>query len=112
MTYKVTLNGTEYKIPASAVTAPSYKMGEWQGALAVSFQIVRFVPYVGAKYSYLDGSAKATISGTEYKEDFKSDDNFGVFFGSDLMLTDSLSLRAEGRLIDETAFTADISARF
>lgn len=92
--------------------APKYEFDEWQVALAVSYQIDQFIPYVGVKYSDATGDATATLNGQEYKIDFEGDDNVGIFVGGDYLIDDSVMINVEGRFIDETALSLGATIRF
>jgi len=109
----VILNGASFTPSAgSSLSSAGFDYNEWQGAIGVSVQFENLIPYAGVKYSEADGEAKATFTTTEYKEDIGADDNIGVFFGSDFVVSDSMSLYVEGRLIDETAFSGGGTIRF
>jgi len=112
----VVLNGTSF-VPAegssgSSLTSAGFDYNEWQAAVGVSVQFENLVPYAGVKYSEADGHAKATFTTAEYKEDFGADDNFGAFVGADFIVNDSITIYAEGRFIDETAFSGGGTIRF
>lgn len=93
-------------------SSPKYELGEWQVAAALSYQVEKFIPYVGCKYSDATGAAKVTAGGKEFKVDFENEDNFGIFAGVDLAFNDSVMINAEGRFIDETALSASATIRF
>ncbi len=111
---KLTVGGTTYEESgeASVLSSASYEANEWQIASAVSYQFNNFLPYIGLKYSDIDGDAKALVSGTEYKHDFDPEYQIGIFLGMDLTIGDSASLNVEGRFIDEEALTLGASVRF
>ena len=108
----IEVDGVKYDIPSGSVSSAKLELREWQIALAASYQIDQFIPYVGGKYSDLSGDAKTTVSGTEYKSDLDSDNNFGVFVGADLLVNDSAVINVEGRFIDETALSGGATIRF
>lgn len=110
---KVNLNGTEYSIPSGSVTSIDIEYSEWQIALGISKEINSFVPYGGIKYSDVEASMKATISGTTYTtDDVDSDNVFGIFIGCDFLANENFSIGVEGRFIDETAFSVRGVYRF
>ncbi|NQT90510.1 MAG: hypothetical protein HQ558_04570 [Candidatus Omnitrophica bacterium] len=109
---KMIFDGMEYDSSSSNVSDASLNINNWQAAAEFSFEIYRFIPYIGVKYSDVDGEAKATINGNEYEQDLRAKNKFGFFVGGDIMLTDSISLNAEGRFVDEMAFSANLCARF
>jgi len=96
----------------SSVANSSVEYGEFQGAIGVSYQINKFVPYMGVKFTKLTGEEKITVSGTEYKQDYDADDAVGMFVGADILITDSIALHVEGSLIDEEAITIGGTIRF
>lgn len=108
---KVVIGGTSYSL-SDLDTAVDYELNEWQVALALSYQISNFIPYVGVKYSDVDGEEKATLSGTVYKADVEADDNFGIFVGSSFVINDMASINVEGRFLDEEALTIGANIRF
>jgi len=110
---KVTLNGVSYSPGEAGISDFSAEYREWQVALGLSKEIGQFVPYGGIKYSDVETSMQATISGTTYKtDDINSDDVVGIFVGCDFLPTKNLSIGVEGRFIDETAFTVSMNYRF
>lgn len=109
---EITIDGTVYKLSDAGVSNVNLELKEWQVALGISYQIDRFLPYIGVKYSDVDGEAKGTYSGTTYKENLKADDNIGIFVGTDILITDSMSVNVEGRFIDEQALTVGALIRF
>ena len=109
---EVTIDGTKYKLSDAGLTGVVYELNEWQVALALSYQVGSFVPYVGVKYSDIDGDAKATESGTEFSADMEANDNVGIFIGTDVVIADSASINIEGRFIDEEALTIGAAIRF
>ena len=109
---KITIDGTVYDIPNSAVTSASVEYGEFQVALGLSYQLGNFIPYAGVKFAALDGDQKATVSGTVYEEDYEEDNSVGMFAGFDYMITDSIALNFEGRFIDEEAISVGGTIRF
>jgi len=109
---KIVIDGVSYEAGDIAVTDASISYGELQGAIGVSYQVKSFVPYLGVKFSKLDGEEEATVLGTKYEEDFEADKAVGMFVGADILLGDSLSFRVEGSLIDEEAITVGGTVRF
>ena len=110
---KVIIDGTSYDLPSGDVTSIALEYSDWQVAAEVSLQWNQFVPYLGVKYSDLDATTKATISGTEYSDsDIERDSNFGVFLGTDVIIADSVALNVEGRFIDEEALSLGCAVKF
>lgn len=109
---KVTIDGVVYDIPNADITDAVIEYGEFQGAIGLSYQINKFIPYMGVKFSSLSGDSKSTILGTEYKEDYEADNTVGMFLGADLVLADALSFNVEGRFIDEEAVNVGATIRF
>jgi hypothetical protein len=100
------------KTSESNVTDTRYHLDQWQVALAVSYQMDQFIPYIGGKYSDASGDAKTTIDGTEYKVNFKNKNKVGMFVGGDFLVNDSLTANVEGRFFDETALSLGATLRF
>lgn len=86
---------------------------EWQAAAGLSYQYKRFIPYVGVKYSDMGAHIKFTHAGVDYSDKTLDSDNiFGLYYGLDVLVTDSISFNIEGRCIDETAANIGMNARF
>ena len=90
---------------------------EWQFAIGVSKEFsghnFKVVPYGGVKYSDVEVWAEASSDGETYvSPEVGSDKVFGVFFGTDLFVSDDLSVNLEGRLIDEQAVSVSCTYRF
>jgi len=82
-------------------------------AAAVSLQWDRFIPYAGVRYFDFDSTAEATIGGVKFEDDSaEPEHNVGIFVGTDVLITDSVSFNVEGRLIDEEAVTLGCAVRF
>ena len=110
---KITIDNTVYTIPSGSVTNMSLDYSEWQFAGAASLEWSKLVPYVGVKYSKIDATAKATVSGTNYADsDIKLKNSVGIFAGCDFLVMDSVSVNVEGRFVDEEAMTIGIAVRF
>ena len=109
---KVKMDDVIYDSTDTALTEKKFNCNEWQVAVGVSYQFSTVSPYAGVKYSDADGSAKATVSGQNYEYNFDPKSNFGIFAGIDVLAFDCLSINAEGRFIDETAFSAGATLRF
>jgi len=103
----------------------SYK--EWQIALGISLDMseytytderMRFIPYVGVKYSSVDVEADGFVSGTKYQvTDAEEESNVGVFVGFDLYFSEvskdeEVGLNVEARAGDELAFSGAITYQF
>jgi opacity protein-like surface antigen len=110
---KVTLNGVSYSPGDVGISDFSAEYSEWQVAVGISKELGQFVPYGGIKYTDVEASTEATISGTTYKtDDVNSDEIFGIFIGCDFLPTEDISIGVEGRFIDETAVTVAAAYRF
>lgn len=109
---KVKVDNAVYDSDDAALTEKEFNCDEWQVAVGASYQFDTFSPYGGVKYSDASGKAKASVSGTPYEYDFNPKSNFGIFAGIDVLAFDCLSIYAEGRFIDETAFSAGAILRF
>lgn len=109
---KIIIAGTSYTPSDVAITDASFEYGEFQGAIGVSYQVKSFVPYMGVKFTSLDGETKATLLGTEYKSDFDAEESVGMFVGADILLTDSIAFHVEGSLLDEEAVTVGGTIQF
>jgi len=110
---KIILNGVSYSPGDVGISDFSAEYKEWQVALGISKEFGQFVPYGGIKYTDVEASMKATISGTTYKtDDANSDDVVGIFVGCDFLPTENFSIGVEGRFIDETSFSVALNYRF
>ncbi|MDH3349688.1 MAG: hypothetical protein OEM02_16500 [Desulfobulbaceae bacterium] len=89
---------------------------ETELALGASYQAGdRFTPYAGIMYSNVDvdldetmnvtvpGYGSTSNSGSASAE---SADNFGVFVGTDIHITDAFGISIEGRFVHESSFSA------
>lgn len=76
--------------------------------------ISSLVPYIGIKYSDLNGRIRQTISDALYHNPGKIEaaDNIGFFVGCDFVGPNSVVLNIEGRFLDEEAVTVGLSALF
>lgn len=109
---KVVFGGVNYDPSDAALSGVTFDCKEWQVALEVAYQTGKITPYAGVKYSDIEGKAEATILGTEYSRNFEPRENVGVFAGADILITDSVSVYAEGRFFDESALSAGGTIRF
>lgn len=86
---------------------------EWQVAFLIGKKFNYFIPYAGVKYSDVDTSAEATVSGTTYDlGSTDSESKVGVFVGCSIIPTEQFSIDLEGRFIDEEAFTVRATYKF
>jgi len=81
---------------------------EWQFAPYIAKKLDKIIPYLGVKYSKLT----LTDDYENQKDKYRSDDNFGVFLGTDYKLNDSWSFNLEGRFVDETAMSFAAKYKF
>jgi hypothetical protein len=88
---------------------------EWQASVGLAYQYKIYAPYLGLKYSDMGAHIHFTDqgTGTVYSDKkLESKNKFGIFYGIDVLLNDSMSLNMEGRNIDEDAVSAGLNARF
>lgn len=86
---------------------------EWQASLGLAYQYKRFIPYVGLKYSDMDANIEFKQGSTVRSDNtIDSKDIWGLFYGLDILLQDSISFNIEGRNIDEKAVNMGLNARF
>lgn len=81
---------------------------EWQIAPYIAKKLGNFIPYLGIKYS----DQKMIYKDKYGKTNFKADDNFGMFFGTDYKIAENWKINLEGRFIDETAMSLTATYRF
>ncbi|MDD5595659.1 MAG: hypothetical protein PHY94_05385 [Candidatus Omnitrophica bacterium] len=85
-------------------------LDDWQTSLLVSYDIKKFSPYVGTRWSRVDyihtvsGNRKRTMS------DFTKD--IGFIYGMNIPITDRIWLNLEGQAIDSDAFAGSINYSF
>ena len=88
----VTIDGTTYKKSQLGGKAAA-KWKEWQVALIVGKKFNYFVPYAGVKYSDVDASAKAIVSGSTYDlGSTDSESKVGIFIGCSITPTEQFSM--------------------
>ncbi|MBI3600958.1 MAG: hypothetical protein HY097_10020 [Nitrospinae bacterium] len=114
----VKVNGSDLKNSGVSSYTSNTKVTETQLALYVNQTIERLSPYLGVKYSKLDGDVETNMtlsSGTRSVAKGKAgaDNNFGIFAGTDIfIIPKQLSATIEGRFLDETAGTIGIRYLF
>lgn len=81
---------------------------EWQFGPFVGYRIMKFLPYVGVKYS----DVRLQIAGGGENNKFKADDHFGVFLGLTYDIIPQLKLNLAGRFIDERGFNFNLIYKF
>ena len=81
---------------------------EWQFGPFVGYKIMKFLPYVGVKYS--DVRLKFREGGETTK--FKADDHVGAFVGLTYDIIPQVKLNLEGRFIDETGVNFNVIFKF
>ena len=81
---------------------------EWQFGPFVGYKIMKFIPYVGVKYS--DVRLRIRTDEDTYK--FKAEDHFGTFVGLTYDILPQLKLNLEGRFIDETGLNLNVIFKF
>jgi len=80
---------------------------EWQLSLLLSKEIGKFRPYAGVKASQLYIIRRDNVQSEWAWNGAK--DHFGIFAGSNIILSKGCFLDIEGRFIDETAFSAALN---
>ncbi|MEW6170800.1 MAG: hypothetical protein AB1472_04520, partial [Candidatus Omnitrophota bacterium] len=103
---------------------------EWQIAPYLAKKIGNFIPYLGLKYSDLrikdqsqvgykyyitmitSNSPFIDVGSSNYTKKYKAVDHVGPFVGLDYNITKNLKLNIEGRFVDETAISGNISYKF
>ena len=81
---------------------------EYEVYAGASFPLFQHAtPYLGVSYSVVDAQFDGPNS-----VDLEADDPFGVFVGVDVPLGNYFSLTAEGRFIDQTAWSVGVNARY
>lgn len=126
------LDGEEGRWDGSKVTLDTAKsrflIREWQVALLAATEIdlsgpdkedilgiSKIVPYIGGKYSDINGRIRQTLTNGDYQNPGKieAEHNYGAFVGCDLVgPNDAVLLNMEGRFIDETALTVGLLVLF
>ena len=81
---------------------------EWQFGPFVGYKIMKFLPYVGVKYS----DVRLKFSGGGETTKFKADDHFGAFVGLTYDIIPQVKLNLEGRFIDETGVNFNVIFKF
>jgi len=105
----VTIGSLDLSIPDSSITHASMEYNDWHLALACGIEMGALRPYIGAKYSDFESTARVTRNGVVYQKDnIEADDNFGVFLGVGVSLTDSITASAEASFLDEDSLCASL----
>jgi outer membrane protein W len=81
---------------------------EWQIGPFVGYKIMKFIPYVGVKYS----DVRLKFNQEDGTQKFKADDHVGAFVGLTYDILPQLRLNLEGRFIDETGMNLNVIFRF
>lgn len=84
---------------------------EYVFALGVSTKHLGLEPYGGIRLSFVDGKDELSISG---ELDFKEDNNFGIFLGTNIFLdpSEKTAIKIEGNLFDQYSITTGIRIAF
>jgi len=86
---------------------------EWQASLGFAYQYKKLIPYLGLKYSDVDSQIHFNNGSTTYSDKtVTSKNNFGLFYGLDIIVKDNVSFNIEGRSLDEEAANLGLNARF
>lgn len=89
---------------------------EWQVGGGVSYRMKWLLPYIGVAYSNVQAKFLHlnSLKFLLHKSDFTLDSqkHYGVFVGCGLTPERGISVNAEGRFIDETAFIISADMRF
>ncbi len=122
--WKCTVDEIEKSGQVGANISGKIKSEDCQLALFLSKKInlrncqLFFIPYAGGIYSWskskTDDVIKYEIASASYQLSWSldGDDSWGVVGGTDIAFGDNFAVNVEGRLIDETAFTAGASWKF
>ncbi len=102
----------DYVLDDSKPESLEWDYDEWQVAMELSYQVYRFVPYIGVKYSDIEGSESFTIQSNNYEMDIEPDANIGIFLGASLNFAEMGALTVEGRMLDEIGGSVGVSIRF
>ncbi|OIO80267.1 MAG: hypothetical protein COW11_06630 [Candidatus Omnitrophica bacterium CG12_big_fil_rev_8_21_14_0_65_43_15] len=102
------------------VTNKKFQIYEKQAAIGISrefkpgdYKDFSIVPYVGVAWSATNARVSVTQNANVINSGAKEqEDNWGLFFGADVMIMDSLSFNVEGRFIDQKAASVGLSALF
>ena len=100
-------------VPYTESVSGSATFGEWDVAPYVAKRMGDFVPYLGVKYS--DVKTKYNLEWEEGDSDickFSSENNVGMFLGTDWELNDTWSLNLEGEFINEKAVSFALVGKF
>ncbi len=90
-----------------------YTFSEWQGAMGLGYQYKKIAPYMGVKYSNIESHIKFKQGAVEHSEtDMNSQRRWGLYYGVDLLASDTVSVNIEGRCRDEKAVSAGLNIRF
>lgn len=109
----VTIEGVQYAENLLLEGRTDAEWKEWHVALGVARKFEFIIPYIGMRYSDVRVDADITYSGVTYDlGERTAGESFGIFAGCAVMPLENLSIEAEGRFIDETAFTLRLVHQF
>jgi len=109
----IRIGQTEYAIPDPAISHSSMEYNDWHLALSFAIQIDPFQPYIGLKYSDFESTVRVTRNATVYQKDnAEADNNFGIFIGTGIKVTESLNAHVEASFFDEDSLSAGITFKF
>jgi len=85
-------------------------LDDWQTSLLVSYDIKKFSPYVGTRWSRIDYIHTANGNKKRSMSDFTKD--IGFIYGINIPITERFWLNLEGQAIDSDAFAGSINYSF
>ena len=102
------------------VTNKKFQIYERQAAIGISkefkpggYEEFSIVPYIGAAWSATNARVSVTQNSNVINSGAKEqEDNWGLFFGADVMIMDNLSFNVESRFIDQKSASVGLSALF
>jgi len=80
-----------------------------EGSIAISKDMGKFVPYLGARYGTLD---YIKWENEHDRKRIKSEENYGLIIGLDYHLDDRTKINLEGAFIDSEEFAIGVSREF
>jgi opacity protein-like surface antigen len=107
-------------VSGGTLTEKKFYVMERQAALGINrafnlpgYSSITFVPYGGVTYSETTARVRITRDGVTYNTGADGQkENVGVFFGTDFVIMDNVSLNLEGRVNDQKSVSAGFVALF
>ena len=109
------------RVGSGGITEKMFKVFQKQVTAGLSrefkigsdYEKISLVPYAGIAWSDTTARVRVTQNGNVMNSGAgDQENNFGVFFGTEFLFMDNLSLNVEGRLIDQTAASVGFTALF